>query len=264
MANDDNLDELRRGCHLSKEMSRLYESYYEERKKGQEIAKENAKLKQRLDDLENEHKKKKKTDIELMSDTEEEENPEADSNIMGALIANERKSNNELMELRKLLINHLEKATTPSSFGVKKMGELESQTFIDATKSWKDNIYVGMQKCSYWNDHIRDPHWHPFKLINIDGVLTQVIDEKDEKLKEVKEELGENVCEAVKTALIEMNEYNPSGRVAVSELWNFQKDVKASLKEVVEYIIDGWTPPTKKRSRKRKESSSASIRQSGK
>ncbi|XP_060963441.1 factor of DNA methylation 4-like [Cannabis sativa] len=158
MANDDNLDELRRGCHLSKEMSRLYESYYEERKKGQEIAKENAKLKQRLDDFENEHK--------------EEENPEADANIMGALIANERKSNNELMELRKLLINHLEKATTPRSFGVKKMGELEPQTFIDATKSWKDNIYVGMQKCSYWNDHIRDPHWHPFKLINIYGVLT--------------------------------------------------------------------------------------------
>ncbi|PON60034.1 hypothetical protein PanWU01x14_155480 [Parasponia andersonii] len=41
---------------------------------------------------------------------------------------------------------------------------------------------------------------------------------------------------------MEMNEYSPSGRTIVPELWNFEADIRASLKEMVEFMLDGGTP----------------------
>ena len=51
-----------------------------------------------------------------------------------------------------------------------------------------------------------------------------------------KENETEKVYQAVITALTEMNEYNPSGRAVVPELWSVDEDRKASLKEVAEFI----------------------------
>ncbi|PNX69981.1 XH/XS domain protein, partial [Trifolium pratense] len=69
-------------------------------------------------------------------------------------------------------------------------------------------------------------------------VLTQsVLDEEDEKLKKLKLEWGDEVFSAVVTALEEVNEYNPSGRYSVSELWNFKEKRKATLKEVITHIV---------------------------
>lgn len=68
----------------------------------------------------------------------------------------------------------------------------------------------------------------------------QIIDEGDEKLVELKEELGEEVYKAVTTALVEMNEYNASGSYVVSELWNNKENKKASMGEVVEHILKQW------------------------
>lgn len=56
-------------------------------------------------------------------------------------------------------------------------------------------------------------------------------------LKNLKEEWGNEVYEAVCKAFVEMNEYNPSGRYIVSELWNRKEDRKATMNEVVKYII---------------------------
>ncbi|KAG8391198.1 hypothetical protein BUALT_Bualt01G0162900 [Buddleja alternifolia] len=67
--------------------------------------------------------------------------------------------------------------------------------------------------------------------------MQEVIDEDDEMLKQLRDEGGEKVYESVVNALLELNEYNGSGRYPVFELWNNKEKRKATLKEIVEYII---------------------------
>ena len=67
--------------------------------------------------------------------------------------------------------------------------------------------------------------------------MQEVIDEQDEDLKRLKEKWGAEVYKTVATALLEINEYNPSGRYPVNELWNFKEGRKATVKEVVSYIF---------------------------
>lgn len=68
--------------------------------------------------------------------------------------------------------------------------------------------------------------------------MQEIIDEEDEELSKLRKEWGEEVYMAVVTALKEMNEYNPSGRYVITELWNFKKQRKATLKEVIAYILE--------------------------
>lgn len=68
--------------------------------------------------------------------------------------------------------------------------------------------------------------------------MQEIIDEEDEKLSKLRKEWGEEVYMAVVTALTEMNEHNPSGRYVIPELWNFKKQRKATLKEVIAYILE--------------------------
>lgn len=77
--------------------------------------------------------------------------------------------------------------------------------------------------------------------------LQEVVNEYDDKLVELKEDLGEGVYKAVATALLEMNNYNPSGRYTVPELWNVKEKRRATLKEVIQYIFRQWNDKKRKR-----------------
>lgn len=67
--------------------------------------------------------------------------------------------------------------------------------------------------------------------------MQEIIDENDEMLRNLKEEWGNDIYMEVVTAFKELNEYNPSGRYIVFELWNFKENRKATLKEVIGYIV---------------------------
>lgn len=93
-------------------------------------------------------------------------------------------------------------------------------------------------------------------------IIKELIDAEDEKLKDLMETYGEEIYNAVTTALCEMNEYNPSGRYTINELWNFKENRKATLCEGVAHIIRIWKilKPKRKRGVKGMHIKSVSIK----
>ncbi|KAK2378456.1 protein INVOLVED IN DE NOVO [Trifolium repens] len=165
------------------------------------------------------------------------------------LIVKERQSNDELQEARKELIEGLNalmprpkgpKPPKPANIGTKRMGELDQQVFVDACEKryFEEDGTKAMELCSFWQENVKDPAWRPFKMIKVNDTHESVIDEEDEKLKKLKQEWGDEVYSAVVTAVKEVNEYNPSGGYSVWELWNFKEKRKATLKEVITYIVE--------------------------
>lgn len=159
------------------------------------------------------------------------------------LIVKERKSNDELQDARKELVNALSELSKNSHIGVKRMGELDNQPFLEAMKRKYDETEAddkASELCSLWEEYLRDPDWHPLKVISVDGKHQEVIDDEDEKLRRLKKELGEEVHNAVTAALKEINEYNPSGRYITSEVWNYSQGRKATLQEGVDFLLKLW------------------------
>lgn len=167
------------------------------------------------------------------------------------LIVKERQSNDELQEARKELIAGLtDMLSGRTNIGIKRMGEIDQKPFHNTCKQrfpTDEAVLKSSMLCSEWQENLKKPEWHPFKVITVDGNSREILDEEDEKLKNLKEEWGNDIYNAVTTALLEMNEYNPSGRYVVSELWNFKEGRKATLKEVISYILKNMKTLKRKR-----------------
>ncbi|XP_074279495.1 protein INVOLVED IN DE NOVO 2-like [Silene latifolia] len=192
----------------------------------------------------------KKVDGILKDLREKEESLEDVESLNQTLIVKERMSNEELQEARKELITNFKDMSNRGHIGVKRMGELDSSAFQEVCKRrYPEDIAEdkAAELCSLWDEYLRDPEWHPFKVIVVDGDLKEVIDDTDEKLRDLKREWGDDVCNAVKTSLKEINEYNPSGRYIVPELWNNKEGRKATLQEGVSYILTKWKEFKRKR-----------------
>ncbi|KAI8525436.1 hypothetical protein RHMOL_Rhmol13G0230200 [Rhododendron molle] len=193
---------------------------------------------------------KKKRDALQQDLAEKEQDLEDLESLSQALIIKERKSNDEVQQARKELINGWTGQSSRATISIKRMGDLDSKPFhIAANRKYgKEADSKAMELCSLWDAYLRDPSWHPFKIIRGSDKEEEVIDEDDEKLKNLKHELGDEVYSAVTIALMETNEYNPSGRYVTPEIWNYKEGRKATLREGVEYIVKQWRGKKGKRS----------------
>ncbi|RCV24643.1 hypothetical protein SETIT_5G102100v2 [Setaria italica] len=120
------------------------------------------------------------------------------------------------------------------------MGELNEKPFQDACKrKYGDDDYQmrAAELVSTWQEELKNPSWHPFMIVQVNGEHKEFLDDDDPKLKFLLIEYGEDVCNAVKAALMEMNEYNPSGRYVVPELWNFGEGRRATMEEVLKHLF---------------------------
>ncbi|KAL6581042.1 hypothetical protein OROMI_006965 [Orobanche minor] len=232
-----------------------------------------------------------KVEILLKAMREKEGELEELESLNQTLIVQERMKNDELQDARKEMVNSMKSCFTKyvsssgtpefmtdleglkemsinSHIGVKRMGELDSQPFHRAMKRRYNEAEAderATELCSLWEEYLRDPEWHPIKVVNVNGkyqaprcLIAQavgyglaspwrrdkiegaVIKEDDEKLRDLKESYGDDVYNAVTSALFEVNEYNPSGRYIISELWNYNESRRASLKEGVEVLLKQW------------------------
>ncbi|KAJ7012610.1 hypothetical protein NC653_002610 [Populus alba x Populus x berolinensis] len=196
-------------------------------------------------------------DIRAKMDTVRQELKEKEEELRGleelnqALIVQEHKINDELQEALKELINYLGKWNTRAFIGVKRMGDLDSKPFHETTMRkflGREAEQKALESCSPWKDQLRDLSWHPFQvIIDEEGKNEEIIDEDDENLRILKSKHGDEVFNAVTTALKEMNEYNPSGSYIVPELWNFKEKRKATLSEGVMQILRHWKQCKKKK-----------------
>ncbi|XP_058181773.1 factor of DNA methylation 5-like [Rhododendron vialii] len=137
-----------------------------------------------------------------------------------------------------------------TSLRIKRMGEVDRRPFKElclqkcSSGDWDE---MSAKLCSSWEEEMRNPHWHPFKKITVEGKLQEIIDEDDDKLKELRNDCGDEVYKAVASALLEIKNYNPSGMYAVPEIWNPKDGRKASLKEIINYVIKQWKSNKRKR-----------------
>ncbi|KAL6526704.1 hypothetical protein OROGR_015794 [Orobanche gracilis] len=187
-----------------------------------------------------------KVEILLKGMREKEGELEELESLNQTLIVQERMKNDELQDARKEMVNGLKEMSINSHIGVKRMGELDSHPFHRAMKRRYNEAEAderATELCSLWEEYLRDPEWHPIKVVNVNGGKYQelaVIKEDDEKLRDLKESYGDDVYNAVTSALFEVNEYNPSGRYIISELWNYNESRRATLKEGVEVLLKQW------------------------
>ncbi|KAK8926494.1 hypothetical protein KSP39_PZI019038 [Platanthera zijinensis] len=199
---------------------------------------------------EEESTKKKMEEMQAELDEKVEEQQYLES-INSSLMVKHFESNTELQNARKQLLKGLrDTLNARTKIGIRRMGALNVNAFQSVCKerlSKEDADVKATMLCSEWEEHLRNPKWHPFKIIKVNDKEVEILRDDDEKLVALKEQWGEAAYKAVTNALLELNEYNPSGRYIVPELWNIKEDRRASLGEVIEYLLQQWKLNKRKR-----------------
>ncbi|CAN0896291.1 Factor of DNA methylation 1 [Linum grandiflorum] len=161
-------------------------------------------------------------------------------NLNKTLTVSQLASNKELQDARQELKHELaDLLDGERPIGIKNMGEINPKAFeqVCSERFQVDSQTKQMELCSTWQSEISHSTWNPFKHAHVDGEFQEVIDNKDPTMEKLRMEWGEEPFIEVGKALLEMNEYNPSGRYAVPELWNFDAGRKATLKEVIKCVL---------------------------
>ncbi|KAJ0075564.1 hypothetical protein Patl1_34751 [Pistacia atlantica] len=122
-----------------------------------------------LNKLEEERNNKKMKD-EL---AEKEEKLGSLEELSQTLITKERQSNDELQEEWKELIQvFVDILGGRTTIGTKKMGEIDPKPFQNACKqkfSPEEAQVQASTLCSLWQKNLKNPEWHPFKIIEGGG-----------------------------------------------------------------------------------------------
>lgn len=167
------------------------------------------------------------------------------------LISKQIMCNDELQDARKEAISVLRDVLNErTTLRIKRMGEVDVRPFQELCSRRRcdgDQDTMTMMICSAWQENVKNPQWQPFKNALIEGKLKEIIDDDDEKLKKLKDECGEEAYKAVTTALMELNTYNPSGRYIVSEIWNPDEERKASMKDIIQFLVKQWNNNKRKK-----------------
>ncbi|XP_026437813.1 protein INVOLVED IN DE NOVO 2-like [Papaver somniferum] len=162
-------------------------------------------------------------DLELKKIVEElkdkKEELEYLEDLNQTLLLKERQSNDELQEARKVLIEELYEIGNGGAIGVKRMGELDPKPFQDAFMrkySSEEADLKASKLCTVWQKIIGDSNWFPYVTVKAgEDSRKTIVNDKDEKLICLKKTMGAKAVKAVATALMELDEHNPSGRLFV-------------------------------------------------
>ncbi|KAK1360081.1 XH domain-containing protein [Heracleum sosnowskyi] len=155
---------------------------------------------------------------------------------------------------KQLLISNLpEYLIEESGIEIKLVGEIDVSPFINiysrrqsAKLSNDTTIMKATQKCTHWQEKLKDPAWSPFKKVKEGGIEKEKVDEEDVELMKLMREMGVSVFKAVKRGLEEITEHNPSGRYPVAKLWHVKDNREARLDEIVECMMKKTTPKCKR------------------
>ncbi|XP_021749523.1 factor of DNA methylation 1-like [Chenopodium quinoa] len=166
------------------------------------------------------------------------------------LTSNKSSSNKELKAARTEAIKcFLTMEGNGTKIGIKRIGKIDPQPFRDVcfkkfcSLSWEEKFN---ELYSLWQENVNDSSWNPFKKDINRGELSEVADENDKKLAELREDWGEKAYKAVVNALLDFRIYNSNVKSSMHEIWNFEEGRRADLKEFIQYMIQCWEVQRKK------------------